>query len=826
MKKIFTLFVSIISTTIFAQISGIVSDVNGETLPAVSIYIEGTYNGTSSNENGVYELNVNKPGKYTVVFQYLGYRTQKVTREINSFPHSLNVKLEEEKLEITEIQINTKENPANGIIRKAIAARKSNEDKVKRYTADFYSRGINKLKDMPKKFMGIEVGDMDGHLDSTRSGIIYLSETVSKLKFEKPNNLSETIIASKISGDDKGYSYNTARGANFEFYSGTLNFGVKMISPIADNAFNYYQYKLEGTFIDDYNHTINKIKIIPRRDSEPVFDGFIYIIDDTWQIYAIDVTTKGYRAKIEMLTTFSIQQNYVYNKKENQWAKHTQFLEVDAGVFGIKFFGKFTHVFSNYDFVDEFEDKTFTKEIVKIEKDSNKKDSIFWNEFRAIPLTMEESRDYVRKDSIYEVRNSEKYLDSIDAKHNRFNLFDVVSGYSYRNSKNKTRFEYEGLLTLSSVNFNTVQGWNLSSGFNFNKTHNDFGKITKVDLKFNYGFSDERLRYYLEYYHRFNMQNYNTLRIASGVKTSQFNASEPISKFINTMSSLLFANNFMKLYNKEFVDISYSQIAGNNVSLLGSLKLERRKPLLDQTDFKWVKTSDEYFSNNPLDPDDFTSTPFEKHRLAKFEIKSKFYFGTKYITRPDAKILTSNSKYPVLSLNAVSAFAGSKKEYEFQKIEGGLQYNLDLSNKGNLKFNGKAGKFFNAENITFIDYHHFNGNQTHVNTDENYLNVFNFLPYYSLSTNKSFGEAHFEYYDNGFIINKIPLLNLTRGNLVVGFHNLATQDRKPYQEFTIGLDRIGFGKFKFFRIDYIRSYQNGFVGDGVIFGAKILNFLD
>ena len=32
--------------------------------------------------------------------------------------------------------------------------------------------------------MGVEIGDLDGNLDSTRSGIIYQSETVSKIKFK------------------------------------------------------------------------------------------------------------------------------------------------------------------------------------------------------------------------------------------------------------------------------------------------------------------------------------------------------------------------------------------------------------------------------------------------------------------------------------------------------------------------------------------------------------------------------------------------------------------------------------------------------------------
>ena len=119
--------------------------------------------------------------------------------------------------------------------------------------------------------MGIKGEDEEESiLDSTGSCIIYLSETVSKITFEQPNNLKERIIASKISGNDNGFSYNTAMGTFYSFYDNYIKFGVNMVSPLADNAFNYYKYSFEGSFFDENETQINKIKVIPRRDKEPV----------------------------------------------------------------------------------------------------------------------------------------------------------------------------------------------------------------------------------------------------------------------------------------------------------------------------------------------------------------------------------------------------------------------------------------------------------------------------------------------------------------------------------------------------------------------------
>ena len=135
-------------------------------------------------------------------------------------------------------------------------------------------------------------------------------------------------------------------------------------------------------------------------------------------------------------------------------------------------------------------------------------------------------------------------------------------------------------------------------------------------------------------------------------------------------------------------------------------------------------------------------------------------------------------------------------------------------------YNLKAGKFFNADDIAFMDYQHFNGNQTHVSTEGNYTNVFNNLDYYSASTNDAYFEGHVEHDFNGFLLGKVPLLNKLNFNLVVGAHLLATPDSKPYQEYSVGLDNIGWGKWRLLRIDYLRSYQSGFQSDAIVFGLK------
>lgn len=823
MKNFYAFLLLLISISGFAQIKGKITDSAGNPLPSVNVYIENTYTGTSSNELGFYELNIKSTGKYTVVFQYLGFKTQKSAINVDKLPFTLNATLSEENISVAEVVISTQENPANAIIRSAIASKKENSKMTDKFTADFYSRGIFRIKDAPKKILGQKV-DEDGILDSTGTGIMYLSETVSKITFQKPDKLKEQIIASKISGNDSGFSYNTAMNTNYDFYENYIDFNINMISPIADNAFNYYKYKIEGTFIDDNNNTINKIKVIPRRDAEPVFEGYIYIVEDTWAIYAVDLDIKGYRMQVPILETMNLTQNFSYNSNSKIWSKSLQTLDFKAGLFGIGFTGKFTHAFSNYEFKEAFEKKTFTREIVAIDKEANKKDDSFWNAFRPVPLTEEESKDYIKKDSIQTMKKSQTYLDSTDRKNNKFKIFDVISGYTYSNSFQNWAIKYDGILQLPG--YNTVQGWNLNTGFSYTKRNPDDRTYTSIGTRLNYGFAEDRLRASGYFTTRFNNQTNAIFTASAGSEIVQFNQTPAIPDILNMASTLFFKDNYAKLYDKTFARIAYQQEVANGLTLFGNAEYSRRKSLSNNTDYVLIKKDKEFTSNNPLFPE-LDIPIFETHRLAKASVTARFNFAQEYITRPDGKMNLGNDKYPTLFATYEKAFAGSEQNFEYDAIYARMTYDLKLGNKGELGTNFKAGKFFGADGISFADYKHFNGNQTHVGMAERYLNVFNLLPYYTRSTNDSYLELHAEYNDKGFIMNKIPLLDLLKTNLVLGVHSLGVPDTKPYTEYSVGLDNLGFGKFRLLRLDYVRSYNgSGYAGDGIIFGLKFLNVLN
>lgn len=819
-KAYISLFLLLFSQSVLSQIKGNVTDTNGEPLPFVNIYIENSTIGTTSNEKGMYTLHTNERNP-TIVFQFLGYKTEKRTLNIDKHPYILDISLSEESYQLSAVTVSNKDNPANAIIRNAIKHKEENSQKANRFEADFYSKGFLKLKDVPKKILGQEVGDLDGNIDTlTRSGIVYQSETISKIKFEKPHHVKENIIASKVAGNSNGFSFNTAASANFDFYDNYLNFNAKMISPIADNAFSYYKFTLESTFYDDKNRLINKIKISPKRNTEPVFDGYIYILEDSWAIYAVEVTAKGYRMQEPVISQLLIKQYFSYNDSYNMWAKNLQTVELQAKVLMIQLSGAFSYVYNNYQFKDAFAKKEFKGEVRLFQNDANKKDSLFWANARQIPLTDEEATNYRKKDSIEAIHTSDKYIDSVETRRNKFKFWDIFTGYSYRKSAKKMRFSYNGLFDLESIGFNTVQGFFAGTGFNFYKWNEDNLSSTHIGGDVQYSFAEKKLRATAEFTRVFNQINYPTLSILGGSQVKQFNPDNPISETVNSIASLFFKDNYMKLYNNEFLQVQYGQDIANGVYLQASFDYNNRKPLWNNSNYDLTKKSKPYTSNNPLLPFDYEQN-FEKHYVSKLSLLAKFQINQRYTSYPKQKIKHFSSQFPTFQVKLTNTFSASKKEYQFQTLEGSITYTPSFDNKGETFLYLNGGLFFNAKNIHFIDYKHFNGNQTHVQFTENPNTSFYLLPYYTYSTNENYAELHIRHRFRGYITNKIPLFNKLQWNVVTGFHQLTRTNAKPYQELTIGLENIGWKSFRFFRIDYVRAYEGGFRTDGLMFGISL-----
>lgn len=102
--KLLPFIVFLITFSTYSQtvvVSGKVYDDIGNLLPGVSILVEGTTNGTTTDFDGKYVINIKTP-KATLIFSYLGFKTKKI---VVADQNIINVILVESTDQLDEIQV-------------------------------------------------------------------------------------------------------------------------------------------------------------------------------------------------------------------------------------------------------------------------------------------------------------------------------------------------------------------------------------------------------------------------------------------------------------------------------------------------------------------------------------------------------------------------------------------------------------------------------------------------------------------------------------------------------------------------------------------------
>ncbi len=808
---IFTLF-SLISN---AQLTGKITNSKGEILPFANIYLEGTTRGTTANTEGVYFLDIPN-GSYRIVFQSIGHIKKIESITING-KTVRNMSLDAADVELSEFVIKSNaEDPAYPIIRKAIQNRNYFLNQVKSYSCDVYIKGVQRIADAPKKFMGRDLGDMGGAIDTiSRNGIIYLAETVSKLNVSG-NEKKEELITSKVSGDDNGFGFNRATLFDFNLYENFNNdLPRKLMSPIAENALNNYRYKLiSSSKIDE--QTVFKIEVIPLRKEDPTWAGFVYIIDNQWNMYATDVYVTGRSLQNEIVDTVWLKQDFVKLNKD-VWRVFNQRLDFKFKLLSFKFKGFFNGVFSNYKLNPEFAKNYFNNELFTAFNATKTNDLTQWESIRPIPLTAEEMKDYHKKDSMQTVHHSKHYIDSIMHKANRFHLSNLLFGYTYRNDYKSTKTGFGS--ALSAVSFNAVQGLNATLPFSFSKeikdsmfadTHANWS----VDPSVNYSFGEQKWRGEVKGNFLFNYFKRDNLSFSAGQKVQQFNQNDIISEPWAMIQALYEKRHIYYVYDKIFAKIAYQREITNG--LIGKISFEaaKRDPLSISTQYSFQKKDALFDKNEPENP--YTTTPnidpnfYTKNALIG-NINLMWTPHQKYTTYPWGKLLES-ATYPIFKLHLQKAFGnGNQTNYsDYSKFELSIeQQSLPVGLVGYSEIRAEIGGFLTRKNTSFIDYKHFNGNDLNLANSTNYMRGFINLPYYKFSTINNYFMVNYQHHFEGFILGKIPLIRRLGLKEIARLAYLNTAELGNYAEAGFGIDNIGYGLFRLIRADLSWQYQDG-----------------
>ena len=367
MKIIYILVLILWSHLILAGVlSGKVIESSGQVLPFTSIYKKGTSIGTTSNIDGTYQFTL-PAGEHTITFQYIGFESKDITITMTKDDMELDVTLEPYTKSITEIVITAGEDPAYRIIRKAIRRRIFYKDQVKRFQCNSYMKGTQHVQNIPSEIMGRSLSFIRERLDSTGSGIIYLSESLSTIYVDGKKK-KEIMNSSKVSGNDNGFSFNSGAALyDISFYENYFDLNdAKVLSPIANNALAAYKYKLLSSFNDKDDRLVHQIEVIPKNTDDALFSGIIYIADKDWAIYGTDLFTTGKALNISLLDTLRVKQTHI-QLENDVWRVFSQHISFNLKILFIKTQGEFVGVYSQYDIEPDFPPGFFNAETFKVE---------------------------------------------------------------------------------------------------------------------------------------------------------------------------------------------------------------------------------------------------------------------------------------------------------------------------------------------------------------------------------------------------------------------------------------------------------------------------
>ncbi len=799
------LFLSVIflsvSITAFAQvnISGKITDEKSNPIPFATIYIKNTTQGTSANIEGNYALQL-KPGQYTILYRAVGYKPETKLLDIKAAT-IINVTLTAETYQLGDVTITSNgEDPAYAIIRKAIKKRKTYLNEVKAYTCDVYIKGLQKLLDAPKRFLGRDVNELGREfgLDSNRRGIIYLSESESKFSYRHPGQVHEEMISSKVSGRNRAFSFNRATDLSVNFYENFESWGGlsnrPLISPIAENALFYYNYKLLGQTTEN-GENIAKIQVMPKRRYDPCFKGIIYIIKDSWRLYGVDLyVTKD--ANINFVDTVKVSQQFF--PVNNSWMPSTVNFEFKGSILGFKFGGYFISIYKNYNLNPSFDKKDFA-EVLRITREVNKKDSAYWEQSRPVPLTEEEKADYIKKDKVAQHRESKEYLDSLDKVNNKFRPVKLFwGGVNIRKRYEKETYHFDS--ALGALLFNTVEGFAFNYGASYTKQIDTLNnRYLRLGAHLRYGFADKLFNANVNAtvpMHPF------TLNIGGGSDIADLNQTTAITPLNNTLHSLLLRQNFEKLYQKQFVDIALSGRIYGGWRASANIGWSNRKWLPNASLYSIFKpTYNEYTSNNPLNL--AVDVPlFPENKALTLSLRTSYDFSNKYETYPAGRRYLP-SKYPTIGFSyvkGINGVLGSVVDYDLISADIS-KINIPLGMFGRTSFYIGAGKFINSNNLYYPDYKQFAGN--HTLFYQSGISKFLLLDYYTFSTGKQYIEGHFEQNFSGFFLNKIPLIRKLRLQEIVNLNYLSTPNLVHYSELAFGVQYLNL------RVMYGHSFNSG-----------------
>jgi hypothetical protein len=787
---------SFISTLLFLSfffnincqiVKGKVIDSTGVEIPFAKIRVENTGYGTIANADGIYQLELKK-GFYVLNFSALGYQQKKDSIQIDETINILDITLNFDPITLDEIIITQESTKDKGkeIMKKVIDKRSYFQDLLSEYSCETYC------------FASLE----KDHLDSLKKDSIIGKEKLNLIEwkansyYQKSSNFKDEFIAYNdftdpnkdlISqgvavgvnigvGEENISTQNTLSQNPYLFVNGIkdIHFSIfdntieapkicqnPIISPLAYNAFLYYNFYFERSFYDSLNQLNYEITVKPRFDYEALLEGTLFVRDSNWEIISYDlgvnpgvllffqdlIIIADYKKIEERL--IPIRKEFIYTIKEGK----------------NKINGQIRISQKNYQFNLEDKKSKFWLETSVYKDDAFDKDSTFWNQNRPYTLKDFEKKFIDEQDSIITYHESDEYLRHLDSVRNKISFLNLLfNGYYHVNSFKKQEFGINGL-TTQVIPFG-VGGYRHRLTLSYKKEFKN-GKIISLSPDIDYGFSNKDVKGSFDGSIMYNPMNFSKIGFMVG------DVYDFVSNSQNIQSTLAPSN---RVRNQKF-EIRYSREITNGLYVKTSFLYSDRQSIENMKYPDWVKLFGKF-----QEPQSF-----ERYKIFMPTIELEYHFKQKYMIRKGRKYVFG-SPWPIFNLSykkGIPNIANSQSDFDFIELK--ITDEIKLNSLGTAEIRFNAGSFVHKKDLRLIENKYFRPSDQYFFS--NPLNSLQRLDT-ALKTSNSYLQLNAIHHFNGFFLNKIWLINRLKLEETIGGSILTIPDAKFFQvEFYAGIER-------------------------------------
>jgi len=245
-------------------LKGRVSDgTTNEPLPAATVQISGTFQGTITNTDGLYAIAVDDL-PVDLVVRYIGYRTDTLTVD-TLIPTEFQ--LEPVEFEMDQMVI-TDEDPAIWIMSQVIEKKQQWQKTLKTFEAQAFSR----------------------YILSNDTGIVAITESAATAWWDHERGLRERITATRKTGNLPFESALPAALTVMNLYSDNINIlGHTLIGVTHPNALDHYNFTLKNTRgIDDIN--VYDIAVETKNAHTSGFLGTVSVLDGEFALLEVELS--------------------------------------------------------------------------------------------------------------------------------------------------------------------------------------------------------------------------------------------------------------------------------------------------------------------------------------------------------------------------------------------------------------------------------------------------------------------------------------------------------------------------------------------------------